>query len=229
MELPDFVPHTNVQPLREAIDDLVRFYLGESFQLAELLVGDEITVFVRDGVVGIGTDVGTFPAGSGEHLTAFWFQDSGLSDRLVEFEAHVNKPFVIQGYMIGPHHKGNYYELEADKFVVSNIIDLNERYQLSVKEVAWFVKTFNENPAVLEKLDVVPNTIYDIPFAPAARKIALEGGTEQVIDQVKADLQDDFAVIAGGVSTLYPTKNRAGLVFRAMGIEFVFKVEKEVV
>lgn len=226
MDVPDFVPYMEVKDVREVLGELVGFFLGDSYLISELVAGEPVTVFVRDGVVGVSDTTGTYPAGFGSPASE-WFTATETYSRLTEFEAHVKKSFVLQGYMIGPSYEGNPYELEVDEFVVSNILDLEERFQLTPQEVHWFLKTYNDSPAVKEKLGLVPNTVYETPFAPAARLIAMSGGEPATIQAVSQDVLTDLNLLAGGMSSMNPTKDRKGLVFRSMRTDFVFKIEKE--
>lgn len=226
MEMPDFVPHTVVRDVHSAVDELVMFHLGDSFQISELMAGEDVTIFVNNGVCGVEDGSGVNPAGAGSAVSV-WLEASGLSGMLTQFEAHVGRPFVIQGTVIGPEFSGGQYDLEENSLVVTNILDLNERFQLSPTEVQWFVSTFNESPEVSVKLSIVHSTVYTTPFIPAARLIAMNGGRDEaIVSKVKADLLDDLSMLVGGISSMFPTKERAGLVFRSMNTEFVFKIEK---
>lgn len=218
-EIPDFVPYTKVFDIEEALPTLVGFYLGHNYRISELVDGKEVSVFVREGVVGVVVDGLCWPVGDYLEET-LWFQESRTAEGLVAFEEHCKKPFVVQGYLSDTE--------DGKVFAVRNILDLNHRVQLTGPELSWFVGTYNENPQIEHKLVLVPQTVYQTPFAPAARKIALESGSgneAEVMQQVANDVLEDLQKVAIGASTMCPTRQRKGLVFTSLDAEFVFKVE----
>ena len=221
MEMPDFVPYMKPAQAEDVVGELVQFYLGDSYEIVEKMAGVDFTLFVRDGVVGVGVEGAIWPVGASNPVCE-WLRSLGFDKSLVAFESHVGKPFVIEGVMVGELAPVNHYDFYDTGFFVYNILDLEDRRQLTRQERQWFMDTFNQNPQVFSKLLNVPSTVDEVPFAPAARLVEAR---MLAPSQAEVEMMVELKAMAPGMSSVVPSVDRVGLVFRSMSHNFVFEVK----
>lgn len=223
--IPNFVAYDRPLPLAEAVGLLVDHYLGDSYEFSESLVGEDVIIFVNYGVLGVVVDGNTYSL-SDDNPASTALRELELGEMLVQFEQHLGKPYAFEGTFCGPSFKGNPYGLEEDQLFVRQAYDSSTRQKASPPERGWFVRTFNSSPLVLSKLQLHPATVYETPFAPAARRLSLQNSPEYR-DQIKKDLLEELQMLSDGTSSLRPDINRAGLVLRSCNNNFTFQVNKE--
>lgn len=133
---PHFIPKTDQERIQNLSRSLEKWNTeGHAWQVTEKVDGSSMTVFYKDGEVGVCSrnlelkDDGT---------STFW--ETAKSEGLVEKLIAVGKNIALQGELIGGQIQGNAYKMDKFQFHLYDIFDIDSQEYLTPKDVegiAW--------------------------------------------------------------------------------------------
>jgi RNA ligase (TIGR02306 family) len=186
---PSFIPKTDQERVQNI--NLKRLPEGETYEVTMKLDGSSMTVWCKDGEIGVASRNQTVYDGTSEAqghfaLTAI---KSGALQALIDYYDTTGQSLAIQGEVMGPGIQQNQEELQEHEFFVFDIFNIDTQNYLLPAFRQVFVEEFG---------------LKHVPVLAEARQI-LAGATHDMI------LSD-----AEGPS-LNPKKQREGVVYKANG------------
>lgn len=192
---PHFIPKTAQERVQNTTKSFDKWKEKSTlFEVTEKLDGSSMTVFTKDGVVGVCSRNLELKEEEGG---TFWetAKSADIDKVLVEVFNTTNQELAIQGELCGPGIQGNKYQLDKFNFFVYDIY--------SITSARYLTPT--------ERMDVV--TSNNLQHCPVIGVYGLLNDTiESLIE--KAD----------GVSVLCNQAKREGFVFKALDEDNSFKV-----
>lgn len=197
---PHFIPKTDqerCQNLRKYIFDIHR---DEIYEVTTKLDGSSMTVYVKDGEVGVCSRNIDLVETEGN---SFWkvARDQNIVNALLQLSIKHGEEYAIQGELIGEGIQGNPEKLTGQHFYLFDIFSITHGYYLKP----------NERYTVLEMLDEMGADIEHVPIVDGDLRVA------QAYDTI-----DELLEYAEGPS-LNPKTKREGLVFKSWESDFTFK------
>lgn len=121
---PHFIPKTDQPRIQNLKRDLERWNeKEEEFQITEKMDGSSMTVFIKDGEVGVcSRNLELKDDGS----STFWetAKKQGLVDFLVDIYESSGYEYALQGELVGGSIQGNAYKVDGFKFFLYDIFDI---------------------------------------------------------------------------------------------------------
>ena len=192
---PTFIPKTSQERVQNLeLHDGIR---NQSYEVTEKLHGSSITVYIKDGVVGVCSrnleikqeDSGTFWRAA---------ENANLPDAITEMSEELGVDLAVQGELCGPGINGNMYMLPFHKIYVFDIYDItSQRYLLPE-----------------ERLGIMQDFLLDVNHAPVIYSDEVLGFEVTNKDLLK---------MADGESRIEEGVIREGLVFKSTTTDFSFK------
>ncbi len=128
---PYFIPKTDQERIQNLSRSLEKWNTeGHAWQVTEKVDGSSMTVFYKDGEVGVCSrnlelkDEGT---------STFW--GTAKAEGLVEKLLSLGKNIALQGELIGGNIQGNAYKVDTFQFHLYDIFDIDLQEYLSPKSV----------------------------------------------------------------------------------------------
>lgn len=195
--MPSFIRKTDEERVQN-LPNVIAEHSGHAFEVTTKLDGTSMTVFYKDGQVGV----------CGRN---WWFKDtnqnslctvaekSGLLRFLKEYGDQSGQNFAVQGELMGEGIQGNKEKLRGHKFFLFNIWHIDRQEYLD-KTNRHFLFSLMRSGGV------------DIEHAPYLEDLTLDRFTSV----------DDIVAFADGPS-YNPDTKREGLVFKRIDGKFSFK------
>ena len=138
---PHFIPKTDQERIQNLKIDLERWNEnGEEFQVTEKMDGSSMTVFIKDGEVGVcSRNLELKDDGS----STFWetAKKQGLVDFLLSVYADGAVEIALQGELVGGSIQGNAYKVEGFKFFLYDVFDIKTQQYLIPAATELLAKT----------------------------------------------------------------------------------------
>lgn len=198
---PHFIPKTDQERCQNLRKEIFEEHEGETYEVTTKLDGSSMTVYVKNGEVGVCSRNIDLIETEGN---SFW--KAAREQNIVEALAHISKDkgeeYAIQGELIGEGIQGNPEKLKGQRFYLFDIYSITEGRYLKPQE----------RYSIMDKM----NLIYDadvehVPFIDTVCIVTNEFSTI-----------DDLLAFAEGPS-LNPGTKREGLVFKSYDSDFTFK------
>jgi RNA ligase (TIGR02306 family) len=194
---PSFIPKTDQERIQNISQAQFQKWIDEGveFERSEKIDGSSMTVFIKDGVVGVCSRNLELKEDEGN---TFWktAYSSGAVKALLDFCKPVYfSDIAIQGELIGPGIQGNSYGLTDFEFFVYDMFNISSNSYLAPQDVR----------------DI--STMFGLKTVPIIEK------SGKIKSSVKQLLKD-----ANGVSKLNPKAKREGDVYKAKNGVESFKV-----
>jgi RNA ligase (TIGR02306 family) len=145
-DFPVFIPKTDQERVQNLEADLLVWRdrsnsIGfvESWEVTEKLDGSSMTVFFRDGKLGVCSRNKLIVDESGDKFYHKAARDLGLAKKIQD----AGKNYAVQGELIGPSVQGNKYSLKALSFSCFDIFDIDGRRHLTPSERQEFCREFS--------------------------------------------------------------------------------------
>lgn len=139
---PYFIPKTDQPRIQNLKRDLERWNeKEEEFQVTEKMDGSSMTVFIKDGVVGVcSRNLELKDDGS----STFWetAKKQGLVDLLEDLYKSTGYEYALQGELIGGSIQGNAYKVDGFKFFLYDIFDIKAQEYIAPR-IAELTATIN--------------------------------------------------------------------------------------
>lgn len=198
---PHFIPKTDQERCQNLRKEIFEEHKGETYEVTTKLDGSSMTVYVKDGEIGVCSRNIDLKETEGN---SFW--KAAREQNIVEALAHISEDkgeeYAIQGELIGEGIQGNPEKLTGQRFYLFDIYSITESRYLKPQE----------RYSIMDKM----NLFYDadvehVPFIDTVCGVTNEFGTI-----------DDLLAFAEGPS-LNPQTKREGLVFKSYDSDFTFK------
>ncbi len=184
---PHFIPKTDQARIQNLSKELVKWSAeGHQWQCTEKIDGSSMTVFYKDGEVGVCSrnlelkDDGT---------STFW--ETAKSEGLVEKLISIGKNIALQGELIGGNIQGNAYKADKFQFHLYDIFDIDKQeYYLP-----------SEAESIAEHMDIRHVPVLN-------REVVTRASDNNTID--------NFLQMAEGKSAIGAKPEREGLVFKSL-------------
>ena len=198
---PHFIPKTDQERCQNLRKEIFEKHKGEIYEVTTKLDGSSMTVYVKDGEIGVCSRNIDLKETEGN---SFWkaAREQNIVDALLEISKDKGEEYAIQGELIGEGIQGNPEKLKGQRFYLFDIYSITEsRYLLA-----------NERYSILDSM----NNLYgaDVEHVP------LIDGFYRV--DKECDTIDELLEFAEGPSLNSQTK-REGLVFKSLSSDFTFK------
>lgn len=197
---PSFIPKTDQERCQNLRKEIFETRKDETYEVTVKLDGSSMTVYVKDGEVGVCSRNIDLKETEGN---SFWkaARDQGIVDALLQLSDYTGNDYAIQGELIGEGIQGNPEKIKGQRFYLFDIYGITAgRYLYPVARSA-FLGRLNELGANIEHVPVL------------ATEIAVAKQFETV---------DQLLEFAEGPS-LNPETKREGLVFKSYDSDFSFK------
>jgi len=199
---PHFIPKTDQERCQNLHKDIFETHKGECYEVTTKLDGSSMTVYFKDGEVGVCSRNIDLKETEGN---SFWkaAREQNLVVALTNLCRENGKEYAIQGELIGEGIQGNPEKLEGQRFYMFDIYNISdgcylnpgERYEILHQLSNLYGSIIGHVPIINQKLWV----------------------TKQF------HTVDELLKFAEGPS-LNPKTKREGLVFKSCDISFSFKV-----
>jgi RNA ligase (TIGR02306 family) len=194
---PSFIPKTDQERCQNLYTEIFEEHYGEEYEITEKLEGTSMTVYVKDGEVGVCSRNWNL---SEDDSNTLW--SVAKSSGLVEFLPQLASNIAIQGELIGEGIQKNYYGIKGHKFYIFDIYDIDEGRYYTPKERIAFVQLCNP----IHKLN-----LHHIPLIITDQGKIFENKMESLLS------------FAEGKSVINYNKQREGVVFKSKTSDFHFK------
>ena len=136
---PHFIPKTDQERIQNLSKQLEKWNLQEEvWQVTEKVDGSSMTVFYKDGEVGVcSRNLELKDDGS----TTFW--EVAKSQGLIDFLKENAMNIALQGELIGGQIQGNAYKRDKFEFYLYDIFDINKQEYLDPSTVERIAQEFN--------------------------------------------------------------------------------------
>lgn len=130
---PDFIPKTDQERIQNLSKELTKWNAeGHTWQVTEKVDGSSMTVFYKDGEVGVCSrnlelkDDGT---------STFWetAKAEGLTEKLITLGENI----ALQGELIGGNIQGNAYKVDKFQFHLYDIFDIDSQEYFKPQDVEF--------------------------------------------------------------------------------------------
>lgn len=197
---PHFIPKTDQERCQNLRKDIFETHKDECYEVTTKLDGSSMTVYVKDGEVGVCSRNIDLKETEGN---SFWkaARDQNIVDTLVKLSIERGEEYAIQGELIGEGIQGNPEKLKGQRFYLFDVYNITHGYYLKP----------NERRAVFERLVEMGADIEHVPIVDQKLYV-----TERYLTI------DELLRYAEG-SSLNPKTKREGLVFKSWDSPFTFK------
>lgn len=197
---PIFLPKTDQERCQNLRKEIFETFLGEFYEVTTKLDGSSMTVYVKDGEVGVCSRNIDLIETEGN---SFWkaAREQNIIEALLEVSASKGEEYSIQGELIGEGIQGNPEKLTGQRFYLFDIYSITEDRYLSP----------SERYSILDKLNMNGASIEHVPVVNGVMNVTGHFGTI-----------DELLEFAEGQS-LNPQTKREGVVFKSLGSDFTFK------
>jgi RNA ligase (TIGR02306 family) len=197
---PYFLPKTDQERCQNLRKEIFETFLDEVYEVTTKLDGSSMTVYVKDGEVGVCSRNIDLVETEGN---SFWkvARDQGLVDALQGYSEDMEMDLAIQGELIGEGIQGNPEKLKGQRFLLFDVYDITNGRYLNPSERYDVLDQLKRGGADLEHVPIIDQ---DVRVAQAY------------------DTIDELLEFAEGPS-LNPQTKREGLVFKSWESDFTFK------
>lgn len=197
---PHFIPKTDQERCQNLRKGIFETRKDEVYEVTVKLDGSSMTVYVKDGEVGVCSRNIDLKETEGN---SFWkaARDQGIVDALLQFSAQTGNDYAIQGELIGEGIQGNPEKIKGQRFYLFDVYGITAGRYLSPITRKAFLNRLNEFGANIEHVPVLED------------KVQVSQRFETV---------DQLLEYAEGPS-LNPETKREGLVFKSYDSNFSFK------
>ncbi len=197
---PNFLPKTDQERCQNLRKEIFETFLDEIYEVTTKLDGSSMTVYVKDGEVGVCSRNIDLIETEGN---SFWkaAREQNIVEALLEVSASKGEEYSIQGELIGEGIQGNPEKLTGQRFYLFDIYSITEDRYLSP----------SERYSILDKLNMSGASIEHVPIVNGVMNVTGHFGTI-----------DELLEFAEGQS-LNPQTKREGVVFKSHGSDFTFK------
>lgn len=198
---PHFIPKTDQERCQNLRKDIFETHKDEIYEVTTKLDGSSMTVYVKDGEVGVCSRNIDLKETEGN---SFW--KVAREQNIVEALAHISEDkgeeYAIQGELIGEGIQGNPEKLKGQRFYLFDIFSITEGRYLLV----------NERYSIMDSMNNLYGAdVEHVPIVDGHLRVA------QAYDTI-----DELLEYAEGPS-LNPQTKREGLVFKSWESDFTFK------
>ena len=197
---PSYIPKTDEERAQNLYTEIFEDHFGEEYEITEKLEGTSMTVYVKDGKVGVCSRNWDLTEDDSNTL---W--STAKSSGLVEFLSSLGKNIALQGELIGEGIQKNYYGIKGHRFYVFNVYDID-------KGCYYFPKERITSIQLMQTVHQIG--IYHVPLIIADQK--------NVICKDE-DAMNNLLLFAEGKSLINSQKQREGIVFKSKSSDFHFK------
>ena len=198
---PHFIPKTDQERCQNLRKDIFEIHKDEIYEVTTKLDGSSMTVYVKDGEVGVCSRNIDLKETEGN---SFWkaARDQNIVEALAHISEDKGEEYAIQGELIGEGIQGNPEKLKGQRFYLFDIFSITEGRYLRA----------NERYSILDSMNNLYGAdIEHVPIIDGDLRVA------QAYDTI-----DDLLQYAEGPS-LNPQTKREGLVFKSWESDFTFK------
>ena len=198
---PHFIPKTDQERCQNLRKEIFEEHEGETYEVTTKLDGSSMTVYVKDGEVGVCSRNIDLKETEGN---SFWkaAREQNIVDALLEISKDKNEEYALQGELIGEGIQGNPEKIEGQHFYLFDIYSITEGRYLKP----------HERYSIMDKMNLIYGAyINHVPFIDTVCGVTNEFSTI-----------DDLLAFAEGPS-LNPQTKREGLVFKSYDSDFTFK------
>lgn len=211
---PSFIQKTDQERFQNIAKKVFEMYFDSEFEVTQKLDGSSMTVYYRDGDIGVCSRNLSLIETEGN---AMW--EIAKSTGMIMALNGLKRNIAIQGEIVGPGINGNKEGLKEVCFYMFDIFDIDAgRYLLPVERMATY-----DSLAAQYEPDLVHHMWLHAPILmyKSLDKIILteESGTPYVYTEF---IQDMLKLAEG--PNLSGTGKREGVVFKACDSDFSFKV-----
>ena len=198
---PHFIPKTDQERCQNLRKEIFEEHNGETYEVTTKLDGSSMTVYVKDGEIGVCSRNIDLKETEGN---SFWkaAREQNIVDALLEISKDKGEEYAIQGELIGEGIQGNPEKLKGQRFYLFDIYSITEGRYLRA----------NERYSILDSMNNLYGAdVEHVPFIDTVCTVARQFTTI-----------DELLEIAEGPS-LNPQTKREGLVFKSYDSDFTFK------
>jgi RNA ligase (TIGR02306 family) len=198
---PHFIPKTDQERCQNLRREIFEEHEGETYEVTTKLDGSSMTVYVKDGEIGVCSRNIDLIETEGN---SFWkaAREQNIVDALLEISKDKGEEYAIQGELIGEGIQGNPEKIEGQHFYLFDIYSITEGRYLKPQE----------RYSIMDKMNLNYDAyINHVPFIDTVCIVTNEFSTI-----------DDLLAFAEG-SSLNPQTKREGLVFKSYDSDFTFK------
>jgi len=198
---PHFIPKTDQERCQNLRKEIFEEHKGETYEVTTKLDGSSMTVYVKDGEVGVCSRNIDLKETEGN---SFWkaAREQNIVDALLEISNDKGEEYAIQGELIGEGIQGNPEKLTGQRFYLFDIYSITEGRYLKPQE----------RYSIMDKMNLFYGAdVEHVPFIDTVCIVTNEFSTI-----------DDLLAFAEGPS-LNPQTKREGLVFKSYDSDFTFK------
>ena len=197
---PSFIPKTDQERCQNLRKEIFETRKNELYEVTVKLDGSSMTVYVKDGEVGVCSRNIDLKETEGN---SFWkaAREQGIVDALLAISADTGNDYAIQGELIGEGIQGNPEKIKGQRFHLFDVYSITAGHYLNPVTRGAFLIRLNQFGACIEHVPV---------------REALISVTERF------ETIDQLLEFAEGPS-LNPETKREGLVFKSYDSEFSFK------
>lgn len=197
---PNFLPKTDQERCQNLRKEIFETFLDEIYEVTTKLDGSSMTVYAKDGEVGVCSRNIDLIETEGN---SFWkaAREQNIVEALLEVSASKGEEYSIQGELIGEGIQGNPEKLTGQRFYLFDIYSITEDRYLNP----------SERYSILDKLNMSGASIEHVPIVNGVMNVTGHFGTI-----------DELLEFAEGQS-LNPQTKREGVVFKSHGSDFTFK------
>jgi RNA ligase (TIGR02306 family) len=209
---PEFLVKTNQERCQNIVNEIFVDNADTVYEVTIKMDGSSATYFIKDGVTGACSrnlelktegyvEEGAYMCGTNNFLNVFFHK--GVKRVLEQYYADTGHSIAIQGEVVAPNIQGNSECVNDLHFFVFDIFDIDKQEYLKPVDRWEMVDGFNSYYGV---------ALEEVPLFQGSVNLKSEG--VENIDQLL------YMAIGKG----YRTTCREGLVFKAHGSDFSFKV-----
>lgn len=206
---PSWIPKTDQERCQNFYTEIFEEHQNEQYEITEKLEGTSMTVYVKDGEVGVCGRNWNLAEDYGNSLWA-----AAKENGLIEFLPNFGKNIAIQGELIGEGIQKNYYKIKGRQFYIFDMYNIDEGRYYTPKDRITFVQQCN----TVHKLN-----LHHVPLIITDQSKIFENGMQSIL------------AFAEGGSVINYTRQREGVVFKshtsnfhwkAISNKFLLKTEK---
>jgi len=198
---PHFIPKTDQERCQNLRREIFEEHEGETYEVTTKLDGSSMTVYVKNGEVGVCSRNIDLIETEGN---SFWkaAREQNIVEALARISEDKGEEYAIQGELIGEGIQGNPEKIEGQHFYLFDIYSITEGRYLKPQE----------RYSIMDKMNLNYDAyINHVPFIDTVCIVTNEFSTI-----------DDLLAFAEGPS-LNPQTKREGLVFKSYDSDFTFK------
>lgn len=198
---PHFIPKTDQERCQNLRKEIFEEHKGETYEVTTKLDGSSMTVYVKNGEVGVCSRNIDLIETEGN---SFWkaAREQNIVEALARISEDKGEEYAIQGELIGEGIQGNPEKLKGQRFYLFDIYSITEGRYLKPQE----------RYSILDKMNLIYGAdVEHVPFVDTVCSVINEFVTI-----------DELLEFAEGPS-LNPQTKREGLVFKSNDSDFTFK------